>query len=185
MNKLSLWHPASLIATVFCIGKIPKAPGTWGSLPAFPIAFLVFFNIGHAGYWVLPLVTVLVYFAGVYATKIYMAKTGKHDPGEIVIDEVVGQLITIYMAAPIMSAMPNHGGVDGYILLFACFILFRIFDILKPWPIRWFDRNVKGPHGVMIDDVIAGIFAGLVLHLGVYILGAYQFNIVDYLMARL
>lgn len=184
-TPLSPWHPASLIATAFCIGKIPKAPGTWGSLPAFPIAFLVFFNTGHAGYWVLPLVILAIYFLGVYATKIYLERTGKQDPGEIVIDEVVGQLITVYMAAPIMSAMPDHGGAEGYTLLFACFILFRIFDIIKPWPIRWFDRNVKGAHGVMLDDVVAGIFAGLALHLGVYLLGAYHFDIVKYITAQL
>lgn len=184
-KPLSLWHPASLIATVFCIGKIPKAPGTWGSLPAFPIAFAVFFTTGHAGYWILPLVTLLIYFMGTYASYVYMKKTGKHDPGEIVIDEVVGQLITIYMAAPIMSAMPNHGGAEGYTLLFACFVLFRLFDILKPWPIGWLDRKVKGATGVMVDDVAAGVFAGIFLHLGVYLLGAYHFDIVKYIMATI
>lgn len=184
-KPFTCWHPASLIATAFCIGKIRKAPGTWGSLPAFPIAALIFLNFGHAGYWIIPLVSVALYIAGVWATKIYMEKTGKQDPGEIVIDEVVGQLITIYMAAPIMSAMPNHGGAEGYTILFACFVLFRFFDILKPWPIRWFDRNVKGANGVMVDDVIAGIFAGLLLHLGVYLLGVFHFDIVKYITAQL
>lgn len=184
-KPLSCWHPASLIATALCIGKIRKAPGTWGSLPAFPIAGLIFFNFGHAGYWIIPLIGVLLYIAGVWATKIYMEKTGKQDPGEIVIDEVVGQLITIYMAAPIMSGMPNHGGIAGNTILLICFVLFRFFDILKPWPIRWFDQNVKGANGVMLDDVVAGIIAGLVLHLGVYISGAFEFNIVHYITAQL
>lgn len=170
-RPLSLWHPASLVATVFCIGKIPVAPGTWGSLPAFPIAFLAFFCFGHAGYWLLPLIILGVYVAGAYATKIYMERTGKQDPGEIVVDEVVGQLITLYMAAPVMASLPDHGGAGGYAVLLACFALFRLFDITKPWPIRWFDRNVKGAHGVMVDDVLAGVFAGLALYLGVYLVG--------------
>lgn len=169
-RRISLLHPATIIATSFWVGKMPFTPGTWGSLPAFPIAFLIFFNYGSTGYVILPALTVFLYIIGAFATKIYMDKTRKHDPKEVVIDEVVGQLITIFMAAPILAAMPDHGGAAGYSVLFACFVLFRLFDIIKPWPIGWVDKNVKGATGVMFDDVLAGLAAGLALHLGIYIL---------------
>lgn len=169
-KPLSLLHPASLLATFFCVGKMPFTPGTWGSLPAFPIAFLVFFNAGHAGYWILPILTLAIFIFGTYATHVYITKTGKHDPKEVVVDEVVGQLITIYAAAPIMGSMANHGGIAGYSVLFACFVLFRLYDIIKPWPICWADQSVPGAIGVMLDDVLAGIAAGATLHIGVYLL---------------
>lgn len=144
-------------------------PGTWGSLPAFPIAALIFLNTGHAGYWIIPFVIIALFIAGTYATHVYTTKTGKHDPKEVVVDEVVGQLITLYAASPIMGSLPDHGGVAGYSILFASFVLFRLFDILKPWPVGWADRKVPGAFGVMLDDVLAGVMASIVLHLGAYL----------------
>lgn len=151
----NLGHPGVLLATWFGAGYLPKAPGTWGSLGALPFAW-VMMEIG--GPYTLAGATVVVFFVGLWASKVYMDKTGAHDPGAIVIDEVVGQWIVVLVAPlnPVVYAL--------------AFVLFRFFDVLKPWPISWADRKIGGAMGVMVDDVFAGL-AGLgvlylVLHYG-------------------
>ncbi|HEY9080759.1 phosphatidylglycerophosphatase A [Magnetovibrio sp.] len=141
----NLGHPGVLLATWFGAGYLPKAPGTWGSIGALPFAW-VLVEIG--GLYALGAATVVVFFVGLWASKDYMARTGAHDPGAIVIDEVVGQWIVL-LAAP-LDLLP-------YAL---AFVLFRVFDVLKPWPISWADRSIGGAMGVMVDDVLAGV-AGL------------------------
>ncbi len=94
---------------------------------------------------------VLVFALGCWAAKIYMDKNGVHDPGSIVIDEVAGQWLTL-LAAPLNPLAYVMG-----------LIAFRVFDILKPWPIGWLDRHVRNGLGVMIDDVVAAIYAGALL----------------------
>jgi len=141
----NLGHPGVLLATWFGAGYLPKAPGTWGSIGALPFAW-VLVEIG--GLYALGAAIVAVFFVGLWASKVYMDKTGAHDPGAIVIDEVVGQWIVL-LAAPLA---PLSYGIG--------FILFRLFDVLKPWPISWADRRIGGAMGVMVDDVLAGI-AGL------------------------
>lgn len=181
---LSRLHPAWLIATVCGIGKSPIAPGTFGSLAAFPLAWLLFWLFGYYSEAVLalslpyvPLMIafwlgsqVILFLKGVWASNVYMRHTGTHDPGEIVIDEVSGQLLVFtYAYGHIFRAQM----VDTTHVLMLCvvsFILFRLFDILKPWPICWLDRNVKGGLGVMLDDIGAGVAAIITLHLLVPIL---------------
>lgn len=147
-------HPALLLATWFYSGLAPKAPGTMGSLAALPFAWLIIERFGLFG---LVGAILLVFIAGLWASKVYMAETGRDDPGEIVIDEVAGQWIACLPIAAMMSTLPLSLG--PFILAFAAF---RVFDIYKPWPIKIFDRR-HDAWGVMMDDVIAGIFAAIIV----------------------
>lgn len=147
-DGLSLWQPAVVIATWFGSGLLPKAPGTWGSLAALPFAYGIQSVFGPMG---LVVAALAAFIAGLWASAVYLRSTAAADPGAIVIDEVTGQWLALVFA-----------GTDP--LLFGLgFLLFRIADIWKPWPISWLDRSVTGGFGVMIDDVAAGVLAGGVL----------------------
>ncbi len=145
-----------LIATFFYIGHLRHAPGTWGSLAALPVALIVILLLGP---WGLLLAAFIVFVAGLWATTLETRGKTDHDPAEIVIDEVAGQWIALLPVA--FGAA--HVGVTVTALwpgwLFA-FLLFRLFDIWKPGPVGWADRR-HGPLGVMLDDVIAGVMAGI------------------------
>lgn len=147
---------AKVIGTVCYVGYLRPASGTWGSLVALPLALLVWW-IGGA--WLFMLAIPLAYLAGVWATERMAAGQTDHDPSEIVIDEVVGQWIALL---PVMIGA-QMAGADvtrlwpGWL---AAFVLFRLFDITKPGPIGKADRRADAT-GVMLDDVIAGIFAAL------------------------
>jgi phosphatidylglycerophosphatase A len=146
---LSALHPASLAATWFGAGLLPKAPGTWGSLAALPFAW----GLMAAGGPLLLLAAIVICFGlGWWASSVYVRLTGTEDPGEVVIDEVVGQWLVL-LAAPL----------DPLSYL-AAFILFRLFDIRKPWPVCWADRQIGGGLGIMLDDILAaGYGLGLLL----------------------
>lgn len=137
------------IATFFGIGRIPKAPGTWGTLFALPLVF-VLMKLGVLIYMAATLAIILL---GIVAAEHYEKQSNKHDSKEIVIDEVIGILVT-------MTLLPMTWQAFG-----AGFILFRFLDILKPFPISHFDRKVPGGFGVVADDVVAGMIANMVLHL--------------------
>ena len=145
-----------LIATFFYVGHMRPAPGTWGSLAALPAALVIYWI---AGPWGLVVGAVLSYVLGVWATGVETKGKDNHDPSEIVIDEVCGQWIALL---PVAFGAAS-AGVEitalwpGWI---AAFALFRLFDITKWGPIGWADR-MHGPTGVMLDDVIAGIFAAI------------------------
>jgi phosphatidylglycerophosphatase A len=154
-----------LIATFFYVGHMRPAPGTWGSLAALPFAWLIYILTGP---WGLVIGVVISYVLGVWATEVETRGKDDHDPSEIVIDEVAGQWIALLPVAFGAQMM----GVDitalwpGWI---AAFALFRLFDITKWGPIGWADR-MHGPTGVMLDDVIAGVFAaiGVIILAGLY-----------------
>jgi phosphatidylglycerophosphatase A len=139
---------ASWSATWFGAGLLPWAPGTWGSLVALPLAWLL---MATGGALLLLAAAVLVFALGLWAADRYMKAVGVHDPGAIVIDEVAGQWLTLAVAP-----------LDPLAYLLG-FVLFRIADVLKPWPANWLDRRVGGAFGVMIDDVAAAVYAGGVL----------------------
>lgn len=147
---------AKITATVFYVGYLKPASGTWGSLVALPMAWLIY-AIG--GFWLFALAIPAAYLKGYIATKWMTDKSGNHDPSEIVIDEVVGQWIAL---SPVLFGAA-HAGVaptalwPGWI---AAFLLFRLFDITKPGFIGWADRKDNAT-GVMLDDVIAGVFAAI------------------------
>jgi len=139
------------IATFFGVGYCPIASGTAGSLATLPFAFLLTYYCGG-----LPAILIffaLVYVIGTLASKEVLKHT-THDPSIIVIDEVAGQLIPLMY---ISVNPPSHG--DWWLYAAAAFVLFRIFDIFKPFPASYFDKKVLNAHGVMLDDVVAGIYA--------------------------
>ena len=136
--------PAIFLATWFGSGLLRPAPGTWGSLAAIPFGILIHWLFGFYGF----LAAIVILFPiGVWAAQKFDEKSGAHDSGTIVIDEVVGIWIAAIPAA-----------TNIWIWLIA-FILIRIFDIFKPWPVWWADEDLDGGWGVMCDDVVAGVYA--------------------------
>jgi phosphatidylglycerophosphatase A len=145
-----LASPAGWIACGFGSGLTPKAQGTFGSLAAI-LPWLLLRSLSVPAW----LAVIVVGFAiGVWACDVAGRVIGVDDHRSLVWDEFVGLWITLL---PALLA-PWWAVVAG-------FALFRLFDVWKPWPIAWFDRRVKGGFGVMLDDAIAGIFAGIVLYL--------------------
>ncbi len=148
-----------LVATAFGIGRLPGAPGTWGSAAAIPVAWVLH---GLAGFPGLALATLAAFAVGWWATARATAGSADKDPSEIVIDEVVGQWIALWP----LSAGLWHAGADPWVFPWpgwvGAFLMFRLFDIWKPGPVGWADRR-HGPLGVMLDDVVAGILAAIVV----------------------
>lgn len=153
LSRLSLKNPIHFLALGFGSGLAAKAPGTFGTLAAVPL-YLLLAQLPLSWYLAVTLVCVL---AGIYICDKAAKDMGVHDHGAIVWDEVAGLLITM-IAAP-----------AGLLWLIIGFVLFRLFDIIKPWPIRWLDAKVEGGFGIMIDDVLAGIFALICLQVIVLI----------------
>lgn len=145
---LPLTDPRALLATWFGAGLLPIAPGTWASLAALPLAALLAWL---GGPWLVLIAAGLVFLVGIWAAGPYMAALGVHDPTAVVIDEIAGQWLTLAFAP-----------LDPLAYL-AGFFLFRVFDVLKPWPINVIDREIGGAFGVMADDVLAGVYAAVVL----------------------
>jgi len=147
---------ARIAATVFGVGYLRPGPGTWGSLAALPLAWAL-----HVlgGFPLLLLATLAVILLGFWATAEMTRGQADEDPSEIVIDEVAGQWVALFA----ISYPSWAHGIEitalwpGWI---AAFVLFRLFDIWKPWLVGWADRR-GGPVGVMLDDVIAGVFAAV------------------------
>ena len=148
MDKLSPRHPAFLIATWFGAGLLPRAPGTWGSLAALPFAWALAWWGGPTA---LAAAMIAMFLIGWWAAAIYVRRTGRQDPGEVVVDEVAGQWLALVMVPP------------DPLLYLAGFALFRLFDIKKPWPVGWADREIGGGLGVMVDDIFAGLYAAMIL----------------------
>ncbi|CUS48331.1 MAG: phosphatidylglycerophosphatase PgpA [Idiomarinaceae bacterium HL-53] len=141
-------HPIHFISLGFGTGLSPKAPGTMGTLVGIP-AVLAFSALSVNAY-----LGVVICFAilGIFLCHETGKALGVPDHGAIVWDEIVGYMIAL-IAIPIT-----------WQTLLLAFLLFRFFDIRKPWPIRWFDRKIKGGFGVMFDDVLAGLFTLVILH---------------------
>ena len=146
MNKLAI-----LLATWFGVGLLPKAPGTWGSISAVPCAYLLMFLNGHRALVIAIFIFIVI---GIWASNCAAKEFGEPDHSRIVIDEVVGQWITFLFVPLDLS------------LYVAGLILFRLFDIFKPWPINLVDKRIKNGIGVMLDDIIAGIYSGTFLWVG-------------------
>lgn len=147
---------AEIIATLARVGYIKPAPGTWGSAAAVPLAWVIY---ERGGFWAVVYATLIAFIVGWWATKEMTAGSKDHDPSEIVIDEVVGQWIAL------MPVLYGAGmmGVEATALWpgwIAAFALFRLFDIWKPLWIGKADRRGDAL-GVMLDDVIAGVFAAI------------------------
>ena len=148
------------VALGFGSGLVPRAPGTFGTLAAIPL-YLLFF---YLPWWAQLFIVSVAFAVGVYCCQQAAATLGEHDNPAIVWDEFVGLWLTL-LALP----LANTTLTPGYLL--AAFVLFRCFDILKPWPIRWADKRVSGGLGIMLDDVLAGIYAGLGLWVLLWLTG--------------
>ncbi len=147
--KQILQDPVLFLAFGFGSGLARKAPGTFGTVAAIPLYCL----FAQADMWVYSILTLLVTLVGIWICEVAANKLGEHDFGGIVWDEIAGYLITLWLV-PFSWPAVAWG-----------FVLFRIFDIAKPWPIRWIDRKIQGGLGIMLDDVLAGVFAGGLLWL--------------------
>ena len=136
--------PAALLATWFGTGFLPVVPGTCASMAALPCAALL---VWLGGPTLLLAVGAALFVVGMWAADAYMAAVKVHDPAAIVIDEVVGQWVTVALLPldPLVYALG--------------FVLFRVLDVVKPWPANFIDRAVTGGLGVMLDDVVAGAYA--------------------------
>lgn len=155
LKKLNLKNPWQLLAVGFGSGLFPKAPGTCGSLAALPVcAVLVYLP-----WWV----SIIFIVCFTVPATIACAKTeqalGMHDNSCIVVDEFVGMFISVLFYP------------QDYRWCFLAFVLFRLFDILKPFPVSWADRNLKGALGVMLDDALAAFFALFASQIVFYFLG--------------
>lgn len=151
----------ALIATFLFVGRVPFAPGTFGSLAAIPVVYLLH---RFTGFPVFAAATLLVFLLGWWATAGHTKGKTDHDPGEVVIDEVVGQWIALWPLSLGLWYMGTDPAIFPYPGWIAGFVFFRLFDIWKPWPVRWAD-NMDTPLGVMLDDVLAGIMAAICVSL--------------------
>lgn len=137
----------SAIATLFGLGRVPFAPGTLGSLVALPIAWLA---MSLGGMYVTLAVGAVIAVAGIWASEAYAVESGNADPSECIIDEVAGQIVACALA-PL--------SLGGFAL---AFVMFRLFDISKLWPVSAAERLHSGI-GIVADDVVAGLIAGIVV----------------------
>ncbi len=146
-----LQRPVCLLGFGFGTGLAPKAPGTFGTLPALPLAALCM-ALGVDGIW-LALLCVPLFIAGIAICNRTEAALGVHDYGGIVWDEIVAMML-------VLAFVPAT-----WAWWLAAFVVFRFFDAVKPQPIRWFDERVSGGFGVMLDDIIAALMSVLLLKL--------------------
>ena len=144
---------AFAIATVFKAGYIPIAPGTVGSI----IGLLVFWLIkDYASFTIEMFVAAALFFAGVWASTIVEQVLERHDPGVVIVDEVLGMLVALMLLPPTITVM------------IVAFLLFRVFDIIKPYPARWCEQLSRG-WGIMMDDVVAGLYVNVLIHIILWI----------------
>ncbi|WP_052378694.1 phosphatidylglycerophosphatase A family protein [Polycyclovorans algicola] len=151
-----LTSPVHLLAFGLGSGLSPKAPGTVGTLAAVPFAWVMLqWPLG----WALGVI-VMAALLGIYLCGESARRLGVHDHGGIVFDEFVGYWISCLPLMPAVLGLSGFAGSEALGLLLA-FALFRFFDVLKPWPISWLDRHVDGGLGIMVDDLLAGLFAAV------------------------
>jgi phosphatidylglycerophosphatase A len=150
----SVWrNPIHFLAFGLGSGAAPYAPGTFGTLAAIPVYLLLML----LPLWAYLVMVVLMAVIGIWFCDVTSKDLGVHDHSGIVWDEFVGYFITM-IAAPV-----------SWVWIVVGFLLFRFFDIVKPWPIRRVDRHVMGGWGIMLDDILAGVYAGVVLQIVVVI----------------
>ncbi len=139
---------AFALCTWFGLGKMPKAPGSWGSLGALPFAWLL---QGWGGWPALAIALGLICLLSLWAIAIYLRRWPGDDPGEIVIDEVAGQWLVLLFVP------------QDWLLYALGFVVFRVLDISKPWPASWADSRLHGPKGILLDDLLAAVYGCLIM----------------------
>ena len=148
---------AEITATYFGLGLSHKAPGTVGSLGTLPLAFVLAYYTGIYG---ILTAAIICFVAGVLATDVIIRDQEEKDPGKVVIDEVVGQLLAFSFVCNQL-----YHSIENLWIYLAGFAAFRFFDICKMGPVKWFDSKMKNAYGVMMDDVCAGLMAAFSVYL--------------------
>ena len=161
------WRASDYLAlsiATFGVGYLPLIPGTFGSLASVGI-FLLFTQLltGNALVAVVLLFTLAVTFSGIWAASRTEELTGRKDPGKVVVDEVAGQMLAL-LPLTLFNLQPLTRGV------IVSFILFRLFDIFKPYPAGRFER-LKGGYGIMCDDLVAGVYAAVITSMSILLFG--------------
>ena len=146
---------ALIIATYFGLGLSPKAPGTVGSIGTIPLAFVLAYFFGAYGIIVAAVPLAII---GIYATDVLIRDQEEKDPGKVVVDEVVGQLLAFVFVADSL-----YHNTQNWWLYLVGLAAFRFFDICKMGTVKWFDSKMKNAVGVMMDDVCAGLMAAVVV----------------------
>ena len=157
-----------LLTSCFGLGRLPLAPGTWGSLPV-AIVFGLMWHLGTSSILISITMAVLAIAGSIICVKFApaaIAATGKNDPGEVVADELAGQAVT-FLAIPFFIPVILTTG-QICIITSGGFLLFRLFDIVKPWPIRKLEKLPKG-WGILADDLLAGVYAAIVLLIVIFL----------------
>jgi phosphatidylglycerophosphatase A len=154
---MKLPRASAVVASVFGIGYFSFAPGTIMSAVAVPLAILLLL-IGHS-YVVVAGAAIIALIIGILACGEHVRETGKSDPSECVIDELAGQWLACAFVSFTPLSLPAF---------FLSFVLFRLFDIWKPWPVSWAEEHLPGGLGVMMDDIVAGLMAGALAGLAHY-----------------
>ena len=155
LNKINF-----LFISLFGIGKIKKLPGTFASLATTLFLFFLF-HILNVSPNIILFSVIIIFLISFYAVNIYIKDLSNKDPKEVVIDEFIGQSIPLYLYE--VSHGIQKDSDDTFKFYLIIFILFRFFDIAKPFPVSYFDKNFKNSLGVIMDDVVAGLYVVLVL----------------------
>jgi phosphatidylglycerophosphatase A len=150
----------TLFVTMFGLGRIPKIPGTFGSLATIIILY-IFFHILNLSTNIILIILITIFILSFSAVASYIKDNKNKDPKEIIIDEFIGQSLPIYLYE--ISHGIEKSSNEALIFYGICFVLFRFFDIAKPFPVNYFDRNFKNSFGVIMDDVCAGFYVVLSL----------------------
>ena len=150
----------TLFVTMFGLGKMPKIPGTFGSLATVIILYILF-HISNLSSNLILIGLLIIFIYSFFAVSSHIKDNENKDPKEIIIDEFIGQSIPIYLYE--ISHGTEKSADEAMIFYAICFVLFRFFDIVKPFPVSFFDRNFKNSFGVIMDDVCAGFYVVLTL----------------------
>ena len=150
----------TLFVTMFGLGKAPKIPGTFGSFATITILY-IFFHIFELSSKTILSILIIIFIFSFFAVSMHIKGKENKDPKEIIIDEFIGQSIPIYLYE--ISHGTQKSSDEAIIVYFLCFVLFRFFDIIKPFPVSFFDKNFKNSFGVVMDDVFAGFYVVLTL----------------------
>jgi len=156
----------SILVTMFGLGKIKFMPGTLGSLATTVFLFYLFHSLNISSNIIL-ISLIIIFIYSFYAVSTHTESSKNKDPGEIIIDEFLGQSIPIYLYEISHGTTKESDQAIVYYALF--FILFRYFDIMKPFPVNFFDKNFKNSFGVIMDDICAGLYVVLTVVCFMYI----------------
>ena len=155
INKLN-----TIFVTFFGIGKIKKIPGTFASLATTLLLFFLF-HILNVSPNIILFAVIIIFLISLYAINIFIKDLSNKDPKEVVIDEVIGQSIPLYLYEVSHNVPKDFNDALKFYLII--FILFRFFDIAKPFPVNYFDKNFKNSFGIIMDDVVAALYVVLIL----------------------